>query len=92
MDRTVRGRPTRSVARRRISLTKSSGIGGRPGGLGWRHLEAISRRCQRSSVAGVTMPWARSALGMSLARAASMARSVQVSRGLGVARRSTATS
>jgi hypothetical protein len=38
-----------SRARRRIRATSSSGTGGRPGGLGWRHLAATSRRCQRLS-------------------------------------------
>ena len=81
-----------SAASRRTNFTMSSGVGGRPGGLGWRHVVATSRRCQRSSVAGVTIRWARRALGTSLARAASTALSIQCSRGLGLDRRSTATS
>ena len=81
-----------SRARRTISATSSSGTGGRPGGLGWRHLAATRRRCQRSSVPGVTIRRARSAFGMILVSAASTARSVQDMRGLGFARRSTATS
>ena len=81
-----------SRARRTISSVSSSGTGGRPGGLGWRHLAATSRRCQRSSVPGVTLRRARSPLGMILASAARMARSAQDMRGLGLARRSTATS
>jgi hypothetical protein len=81
-----------SRARRTISATSSSGTGGRPGALGWRHLAATSRRCQRSSVPGVTIRRARSPLGMILASAARTARSVQDIRGLGFARRSTATS
>ena len=67
-------------------------IGGRPGGLGWRHFAAAMRRCQRSSVPGVTIRRARSAFGRTRASAASTARSVQDRCGLGVARRSTATS
>jgi len=70
----------------------SSGTGGRPGGLGWRHFAATSRRWQRNSVPGVTIRQARSPFGMILARAASTARSAQDMRGLGLARRSTATS
>ena len=50
------------------------------------------RRCQRSSVPGVTIRRARSAFGRTRASAASTARSVQDRRGLGFARRSTATS
>ena len=53
-----------SRARRRISATSSSGTGGRPGGLGWRHFAATRRRCQRSSVPGVTIRAARSAFGI----------------------------
>jgi len=70
----------------------SSGIGGRPGGLGWRHFAAAMRRCQRSSVPGVTIRHARSAFGRTWVSAASTARSVQDKRGLGFARRSIATS
>lgn len=70
----------------------SSGIGGRPGGLGWRHLAAAMRRCQRSSVLGVTIRAARSAFGKTRARAASTARSVQDRWSRGAVRRSTATS
>ena len=33
----------------------SSPIGGRPGGFGCRHRAAISLRCQRSNVPGVTI-------------------------------------
>lgn len=70
----------------------SSGTGGRPGGLGWRHLAATRRRCQRSRVPGVTMRWTHSAFGMILVSAESTALSVQDMRGLGLVRRSTATS
>ena len=81
-----------SRASRKISATTSSGSGGRPGCLGWRHLATAMRRCQRSSVPGVTIRPARSAFGRTLASAASTARSLQDRRGLGVTRRSTATS
>jgi len=81
-----------SQAKRTISATSSSGTGGRPGALAWRHLAATRRRCQRSSVPGVMIRRARSPLGMILASAARTARSVQDIRGLGFARRSTATS
>jgi hypothetical protein len=84
--------PGFSRARRRISAMSSSGTGGRPGALGWRHFAATSRRCQRSSVPGVTIRRARSPLGMILASAARTARSVQDIHGLGLDRRSTATS
>jgi hypothetical protein len=70
----------------------SSGIGGRPGGLGWRHLAAAMRQCQRSSVPGLTIRQARSAFGKTWASAASTARSLQDKRDLGVARRRTVTS
>jgi hypothetical protein len=81
-----------SGARRTISATSSSCTGGRPGGLGWRHLAATRRRCQRKSVPGVTIRRACRHLGMTLASAARRARSVQDIRGLGFVRRSTATS
>jgi hypothetical protein len=61
-------------------------------GLGWRHFAATRRRCQRSSVPGVTIRQGRSPLGMILVSAARTARSVQDMRGLGFARRSTVTS
>jgi hypothetical protein len=41
-----------SRASRTINATSSSGIGGRPGGLGWLHFAAAMRRCQRGSVVG----------------------------------------
>jgi hypothetical protein len=81
-----------SRASRRINATSSSGIGGRPGDLGWRHFAAAMRRCQRSSVPGVTIRRARSGFGRTRASAASTARSLQDRLGLGVARRTTATS
>ena len=81
-----------SRASRKISATSSSVIGGRPGGLGWRHFATAMRRCQRSSVPGVTIRRARSAFGSTRASAASTARSLQDRCGLAVVRRSTATS
>jgi len=81
-----------SRASRTINATRSSGIGGRPGGLGWLHFAAAMRRCQRSNVPGVTIRHVRSAFGKTRASAASTARSVQDKCGLGLARRSTATS
>ena len=81
-----------SRARRTINAASSSGIGGRPGDLGWRHFAATMRWCQRNNVLGVTIRRVRSPLGMILASAASTARSVQDMRGLGSVRRGTATS
>lgn len=75
-----------------ISSASSPASGGRPGVLGWVHFLATMRRCQRSSVPGVTIRCARSALGRIRANAASSARSVQSILGLGLPRRSTATS
>jgi hypothetical protein len=81
-----------SLARRRMNVTSSSPLGGRPGGLGCRHRAAISLRCQRNNVPGVTIRWTRSALGSIRATPARTARSGQDRRGLGLFRRSTATS
>lgn len=81
-----------SVARRTISVVISLLIGGRPGGFGWRHFPATSRRCHRSDVAGVTMRQARRDFGRSRDRAASTARSAQSSRGRGLIRCGTAIS
>ena len=56
-------------------------------------LVATRRRCQRRTVAGVTRRWPRSARGQPPDRARrSTARSAQSRRGLGLVRRSTATS
>jgi hypothetical protein len=79
-------------ASRRMSATGSSGTGGRPGGLDCRHLAATSRWCQRSSVPGGAIRWACSASGVIFVKAAGTARPVRDTRGLGFARRSTATS
>ncbi|RSM79977.1 hypothetical protein DMH04_30715 [Kibdelosporangium aridum] len=45
-----------------MSVTSSLPIGGRPGGCGCRHRAAISVRCQRDNVAGVTIRWMRKTL------------------------------
>ena len=60
--------------------------------LGWVHCSVTMRRCQRSSVAGVTIRCARSTLGRIRASAASTARSAQPIFGSGLPRRSTDTS
>ena len=60
--------------------------------LGHRVSASTIRRCQRSSVSGVTSRPSRSGLGSRRVRAASTARSAQSSFGLGCRRRSTATS
>jgi len=65
-------------------------IGGRPGRFGKVQCRAISRRCHRRSVVGVTSRWAFNARGRSLVRAASTARSAQSNRGFGLLRRNTA--
>ncbi len=81
-----------SLARRSTSAMTSSEIRGRPDGLGWHRFAATSRRCQRSSVPGVTIRCPRSALGRTRASAASTARSGQVIFGFGFPRRRIATS
>jgi hypothetical protein len=45
-------------------------IGGRPGGFGCRNRAAISLRCQRNNVPGVTIRWAHGAFGSNRASAA----------------------
>src|SRR5450759_4758936 len=50
---------------------------GRPGRFGYVHLRVTRRRCQASSVPGVTSRWARSTVGSSRASAARIARSAQ---------------
>ena len=55
--------------------------GGRPGGLGYVHLRRIRRRCQASSVPGVTRRWRRSPAGSSRASAARTAQPAQSSLG-----------
>jgi hypothetical protein len=54
-----------SRASRKINATSSSGIGGRPGGLGLRHFAPAIRRCQRDSVPGVASFKNEELLGMS---------------------------
>jgi hypothetical protein len=60
-------RTTPQLGLSRASLTISSASspvsGGRPGALGWVHFLVTMRRCQRSSVPGVTIRCASSALG-----------------------------
>ena len=58
---------------------------GRSWALGWVHFLITRRRCQRSSVAGVTIQCARSALGRSRPSPANSARSAQSTPGLGLA-------
>jgi hypothetical protein len=65
---------------------------GRPGRFGYCHLRATRRRCQASSVAGVTSRCPRSCRGSSRAHAARTARSGQEGRGRSTCRRKTATS
>jgi hypothetical protein len=81
-----------SLATRRINAVSSSGIGGRPGALGWRYLAAAILLCRRSKVPGVTIRRARCAFGRIRASAASTARSFHASRGFGFARRKIAAS
>jgi hypothetical protein len=81
-----------SPASRRISVTSSSPIGGRPVGEGWVHFLATSRLCRRIRVPGVTIRRPRSVFGSSLASAASTARSGQRTHGFQFPRRNTATS
>jgi hypothetical protein len=65
------------------------GTGGRPGAPGQAHLFLTRRRCQASTVPGVTIARARAA---ALARAAMTARSAQSGLGRATRRRTTATS
>ncbi len=82
-----------SRARRWMSATVSSGNGGRPDLTAvWRHFQRTRRRCQVSSVPGVTSRWRRKADGRCRARAESTARSAHESFGRLICRRSTATS
>jgi hypothetical protein len=69
----------------------AAGMAGRPGRVGWVvQRRATSRRCQRKTVAGAMSRPRRWRTGSSRVRAAIRARSVQVIRGRGVRRRSTA--
>ena len=65
---------------------------GRPGRFGYRHLRVTRRRCQASSVAGVTSRCLRSCRGSSRANADRTARSGHEGRGWPTWRRNTATS
>jgi hypothetical protein len=76
------GRSARRVRRRAVA----------PGDRGWVHFLVTMRRCQRSSVPGVTIRCRRKPFGSIRDNAASTARSVHSSRGFGFTRRSTATS
>jgi hypothetical protein len=90
----IRTTPQRvlSLASLTIRSANSPASGGRPGALGWVHFLVTRRRCQRSRVPGVTIRRLRSTVGRIRASAASSARSVQSIFGLGLPRRSTATS
>jgi hypothetical protein len=80
-----------SVARRITRPRRPAGMAGRPGRVGWVvQWRAISWRCQRRIVAGVTSSPRRRRIGSTRVRAAIRARSDQVIRGRGVRRRSTA--
>jgi hypothetical protein len=73
------------VARRRTRLRRPAGMAGRPGRTGWVvQRRAMSWRCQRRMVAGVTRNPRRRPAGSSRVRAAIRARSVQLIRGRGV--------
>jgi hypothetical protein len=90
----IRTTPQRGLSLASLTISSASSLasGGRPGALGWVHFLVTMRRCQRSSVPGVTIRCASSALGRIRASAASSARSAQSILGLGLPRRSTATS
>jgi len=91
LDRTT-PQPGLSLASLTISPASSPASGGRPGCLGWVHFLVTMRRCQRSNDPGLTIRCARSDPGKIRASAASIARSAQPILGLGLPRRSTATS
>ena len=87
------GSPRRGfcVARRRTRARKPAGMAGRPGpAAGLVQRRAMSVRCQRRIVDGVTSRPRRRRAGSSRARAAITARSVQLIRGRGMRRWSTA--
>ena len=81
-----------SVASRPMSAAVSGLTGGRPVRCGQVHFRATRRRCQRRMVPGVSSRCAYSVLGRWRISAASTARSAQSTGGLGLVRRSTATS
>ena len=80
-----------SAARRSASRRSSAEVDGRPGGrCGWVQCPTMRRRCQRSSVSGVTSHPARLGRASAAAIAASKVRSASVSSGRSIWRRSTA--
>ena len=80
-----------SAARRSVSRQSSAEVDGRPGGrCGWVQCRAMRRRCQRNSVSGVTSHPARLGRASAAAIAPSKLRSVSVSSGRSICRRSTA--
>jgi hypothetical protein len=81
-----------SCATRSTSSRISRQVLGRPDWFGYVHLRVIRRRCQASSVPGVTSRWARSMAGSSRASAARTARSAQSGFARATWRRSTVTS
>lgn len=90
--RSIREFATFSVARRTTSSTSSSPSGARSGDQGRVHFLVTMRWRQRSSVPGVTIRCSHRPFGSNRDNAASTARSVHSSRGVGFARRKTATS
>ena len=80
-----------SAARRGASWRSSAEVDGRPGGrCGWVQCPTMRRRCQRSSVSGLTSRPARLGRGSAAAIAPSKLRSASVSSGRSTWRRSTA--
>jgi hypothetical protein len=85
-------RPWFSRASRPVSTAISGRTGGRPVRFGQARFGAIRRRCQRSTVPGVTSRCVRRRRGRIRISAARTARSARSTRGRGRVRRSTATS
>jgi len=81
-----------SRARRITSSRSVLSMRGRPTGFGKVHFLVMRRRCQASSVAGVTSRWRRSSRGSSRASADRIARSGHAGRGRVIWRRRTAIS
>ena len=80
-----------SAARRSTSRRSSAEVDGRPGGrCGWVQCPTMRRQCQRNSLSGVTSHPVRLGRGSAAAIAASKLRSVSVSSGRSICRRSTA--
>ena len=85
------GRLSRTVLREREGEVPSRHSPGQPGGrCGWVQCRAMRRRCQRNSVSGVTSHPARLGRASAAAIAPSKLRSVSVSSGRSICRRSTA--